>query len=115
VQHERSRNGQTHRQFRFIRSESAYTLPPLLEWERATTFAEDATMIQPMRLLAVFVAVTAMSGCATIAGGLIGTGVGVATGHPVSGALIGTGVGIMIDTAPRQSAETAPGRMPPDR
>ena len=43
-----------------------------------------------------------MSGCATIAGGLIGTGVGVATGHPVSGALIGTGVGIMIDTAPRQ-------------
>ena len=67
----------------------------------ATTFAEDATMIRRMRLLAVFVAVTAISGCATIAGGLIGTGVGVATGHPVSGALIGTGVGIMIDTAPR--------------
>lgn len=59
-------------------------------------------MIRTMRLLAVFVAVTAVSGCATVAGGLIGTGVGVATGHPVSGALIGTGVGIMVDTAPGQ-------------
>jgi len=47
-------------------------------------------------------AVTALSGCATIAGGMIGTGVGLATGHPVSGAVIGTGVGMMIDTAPRQ-------------
>jgi len=55
-----------------------------------------------MRLLALIVAVTAISGCATVAGGLIGAGVGVATGHPVSGTLIGTGVGIMIDTAPRQ-------------
>ena len=64
--------------------------------------AKDETMIRSMRLLAVFLAVTALSGCATIAGGLIGTGVGVATGHPVSGALIGTGVGLMIDTAPRQ-------------
>jgi hypothetical protein len=54
-----------------------------------------------MTLLAVFVAVTA-SGCATIAGGAIGTGVGLATGHPVSGALIGTGVGMLIDTAPRR-------------
>lgn len=53
------------------------------------------------RLVAVM-SVAVLSGCATIAGGLIGTGVGVATGHPVSGALIGTGVGIMIDTAPRQ-------------
>ena len=53
-------------------------------------------------MLAVLAVVTATSGCATIAGGLIGTGVGVATGHPVSGALIGTGVGILIDTAPRQ-------------
>jgi len=55
-----------------------------------------------MRLLVVMVAVAALSGCATVAGGLIGTGVGVATGHPVSGALISTGVGIMIDTAPRR-------------
>jgi hypothetical protein len=59
-------------------------------------------MIRRMRFLAVvFLAVTAVSACATVAGGLIGTGVGAATGHPVSGALIGTGVGIMIDTAPR--------------
>jgi len=58
-------------------------------------------MIRRIKLLAVVVAVAGISGCATIAGGLIGTGVGVATGHPVSGALIGTGVGIMIDTAPR--------------
>jgi hypothetical protein len=55
-----------------------------------------------MRLLAVVVTFGVMSGCATIAGGLVGTGVGLATGHPVSGALIGTGLGIMIDTAPRR-------------
>ena len=50
----------------------------------------------------VVVVIVTLSGCATIAGGLIGTGVGVATGHPVSGALIGTGVGIAIDIAPRK-------------
>jgi hypothetical protein len=43
--------------------------------------------------------VVALSGCATVAGGLIGTGVGLATGHPVSGALVGSGVGLAIDTA----------------
>jgi hypothetical protein len=59
-------------------------------------------MIRPAKLLVACVAVIALSGCATIAGGLIGTGVGVATGHPVSGALIGTGVGLAIDTMPRQ-------------
>ena len=59
-------------------------------------------MIRSMRLLAVVVTFGVMSGCATIAGGLVGTGVGLATGHPVSGALIGTGVGIMVDTAPRR-------------
>jgi hypothetical protein len=55
-----------------------------------------------MRLLVFVVLAVVLGGCATIAGGLIGTGVGVATGHPVSGALIGTGVGLIIDTAPRQ-------------
>jgi hypothetical protein len=55
-----------------------------------------------MRLLIAVLAIVALSGCATIAGGLIGTGVGVATGHPIEGALIGTGVGMMIDTTPRQ-------------
>ena len=59
-------------------------------------------MIRRMMVLEVFVAVMAVSGCATIAGGLIGTGVGLATGHPVSGALIGTGVGMIIDAAPRR-------------
>jgi hypothetical protein len=61
-----------------------------------------------MTLLLVAVAAVALTGCATIAGGLIGTGVGFATGHPVSGALIGTGVGIVIDTAPRQSGQPDP-------
>ena len=59
-------------------------------------------MIRRIGLLAALVAVPAIAGCGTVAGGLIGTGVGIATGYPVSGALIGTGVGIMVDTAPRQ-------------
>ena len=53
----------------------------------------------------------AVCGCATVAGGLIGTGVGIATGHPISGALIGTGVGLAIDTAPSQ--ERAAGTIAP--
>ena len=59
-------------------------------------------MMRSMLLPAALAAIALVSGCGTIAGGLIGTGVGVATGYPVSGALIGTGVGMMIDTAPRQ-------------
>jgi len=59
-------------------------------------------MMRRLQLLGLAAVVVAVSGCATVAGGLIGTGVGVATGHPVSGALIGTGIGLMIDTAPRQ-------------
>src|SRR4029453_8446520 len=59
-------------------------------------------MIRRMGWLAAWAAIVAISGCGTVAGGLIGTGVGIATGYPVSGALIGTGVGMMIDTAPRQ-------------
>jgi len=55
-----------------------------------------------VKFLVVVIAIAALPGCATIAGGLIGTGVGVATGHPISGALIGTGVGLAIDTAPRR-------------
>jgi hypothetical protein len=53
-------------------------------------------------VLACAITAIILSGCATIAGGLICTGVGIATGYPVSGALIGTGVGVMIDTAPSQ-------------
>ena len=55
-----------------------------------------------LKMLASAAMLACLTGCATVAGGLIGTGVGVATGHPVSGALIGTGVGVMIDTAPRR-------------
>ena len=64
-------------------------------------------MIRRIGCVVIFVGVTAVSGCATIAGGLIGTGVGLATGHPVSGALIGTGVGMMVDTAPRRAPQDA--------
>ena len=46
-------------------------------------------MVRRMRLLAVVAAVLVLPGCATIAGGPIDTGVGVATGHPVFGALVG--------------------------
>jgi len=53
-------------------------------------------------MIAILLTAGAVSGCATVAGGLIGTGVGIATGHPISGALIGTGVGLAIDTAPSQ-------------
>lgn len=56
----------------------------------------------PLKMLLVAVTLAGLSGCATVAGGMIGTGVGLATGHPVSGALIGTGVGLAIDTAPRR-------------
>jgi hypothetical protein len=63
---------------------------------------ETGIMLARLKLLVAVMSVAALPGCATIAGGLIGTGVGVATGHPVSGALIGTGVGLMIDTAPRK-------------
>lgn len=55
-----------------------------------------------LKMLAVAAMLAGLNGCATVAGGLIGTGVGLATGHPVSGALIGTGVGVAIDTAPRR-------------
>ena len=63
---------------------------------------EGQIMIRRLSLFLLALAIVALTGCATIAGGLIGTGVGLATGHPVSGALIGTGVGMAIDTAPRK-------------
>ena len=59
-------------------------------------------MTRRIVLAAALAATVLIAGCGTIAGGLIGTGVGVATGYPVSGALIGAGVGMVIDTAPRQ-------------
>jgi hypothetical protein len=59
-------------------------------------------------VLAVVGAVATLSGCMTVAGGLIGAGVGIATGYPVSGTLIGTGVGMAIDAAPRDSGLSPP-------
>ncbi len=38
-----------------------------------------------------------LSGCATIAGTMIGTGVGTLAGAPFSGAMIGGGVGMLVD------------------
>jgi hypothetical protein len=66
------------------------------------TIVEDEVMLRRIKLLVAVMSLAALPGCATIAVGHIGTGVGVATGHPGSGALIGTGVGIMIDSAPRK-------------
>lgn len=78
-----------------LRRRGAWTIAIRLNIER-----DDMT--SRWRGLAVVVLAVGLSGCATIAGGLVGTGVGLATGHPVSGALIGTGVGALIDTAPRR-------------
>lgn len=63
---------------------------------------EGQIMIRRLSLFLLALVIVALTGCATIAGGLIGSGVGLATGHPVSGALIGAGVGMAIDTAPRK-------------
>jgi len=41
--------------------------------------------------------VAVLGACATAAGGLVGAGIGRATGDTTTGALIGAGVGMMID------------------
>ena len=52
------------------------------------------------RLLAAaaLAALVSLSGCATVAGTMIGAGVGTLAGHPVSGAMIGGGVGMLVDS-----------------
>jgi hypothetical protein len=54
-------------------------------------------MVRRFVFLAATVAVVLSTGCATIAGGLIGTGFGLVTGNPVSGWLSGSGIGMTID------------------
>lgn len=67
------------------------------------------------RLLAAaaLAALVSLSGCATIAGTMIGAGVGTLAGHPVSGAMIGGGVGMLVDArggadAPDREAQNRP-------
>lgn len=38
-----------------------------------------------------------LAGCSTIAGGMVGAGVGSLSGNTTSGMLIGAGIGTMID------------------
>jgi len=54
-------------------------------------------MKRKFTLLAATLAVVVVAGCATAAGGLIGAGIGSASGDTASGAMIGAGVGMMID------------------
>lgn len=55
-------------------------------------------MKKAMLTFAAVAALLAMTGCATIAGTVIGTGVGALAGRPFSGAMIGGGVGMLVDT-----------------
>lgn len=48
-------------------------------------------------LLATLAATVVLAGCATAAGGLIGAGIGGASGDAAAGAMIGAGIGMMID------------------
>ena len=47
---------------------------------------------------AALTALVTLSGCATVAGTMIGTGVGALAGAPFSGAMIGGGVGMLVDS-----------------
>ncbi|MGY4003389.1 hypothetical protein [Aeromonas sanarellii] len=42
-------------------------------------------------------ALSGLAGCSTVAGGMIGAGVGSLSGNTTSGMLIGAGIGTMID------------------
>lgn len=52
-----------------------------------------------LRILVLAAAVT-LSGCATMAGTMIGTGVGSLAGRPFSGMMIGGGIGMLVDSQP---------------
>lgn len=54
-------------------------------------------MFRRLKLVASLVAVVFVVGCATAAGGLVGAGIGRASGDTTTGVLIGSGVGMMID------------------
>ena len=50
-----------------------------------------------LKLAAAFAAVLVIAGCATAAGGLVGAGIGRASGDTTTGVLIGSGIGMMFD------------------
>ena len=50
-----------------------------------------------LRHLTLLAAVVIVTGCAAAAGGLVGAGIGRASGDTAAGAMIGAGVGMMID------------------
>ena len=54
-------------------------------------------MFRRMKLVASLVAAMLVVGCATAAGGLVGAGIGRASGDTTTGVLIGSGIGMMID------------------
>ena len=54
-------------------------------------------MTRKLKLFAAIAAIIVISGCATAAGGLVGAGIGRASGDTTTGVLIGSGIGMMID------------------
>ena len=50
-----------------------------------------------LRLAAALAAALVIAGCATAAGGLVGAGIGRASGDTTTGVLIGSGIGMMFD------------------
>jgi hypothetical protein len=54
-------------------------------------------MIFKLKRVAALCAVVLVTGCATAAGGLVGAGIGHASGDTTTGLLIGSGVGMMVD------------------
>lgn len=54
-------------------------------------------MTRALKFAAALLAAVIVTGCATAAGGLVGAGIGRASGDTTTGVLIGSGVGMMID------------------
>ena len=50
-----------------------------------------------LRLAVLTLTLSVISGCATVAGGLIGAGIGSFSGDAGKGALIGAGAGAVVD------------------
>ncbi len=54
-------------------------------------------MNRKLKLLVAVAAIAIVTGCATAAGGLVGAGIGRASGDTTTGVLIGSGIGMMVD------------------
>ena len=50
-----------------------------------------------LRLVVLALSLVTISGCATVAGGLVGAGIGSFSGNAGKGALIGAGTGAVVD------------------